>query len=127
MPGGKLHWPIWVPYAIQAELDYTYGTKAWVAGDGWNAAQSAVNAVESAAYLWYLAIWWREAGKDGRREVKGTMAGWLATVGFATATVTVGKTVLYCKCSILLFSLYFLFRSHCGLLGLIEGRRDGMR
>ncbi|KAK5659764.1 hypothetical protein OQA88_975 [Cercophora sp. LCS_1] len=90
MPGGSLHWPVWSLYAIQAELDYTYGFKAWNAGDGWNGAQSAMNLVETAVYLAYLGLWWGSKGPVGGR--KGAV---MALLGFVGAVGTVDKTLLY--------------------------------
>jgi hypothetical protein len=95
MPGGKLHWPIWSAYAIQADLDYTYGFKKWNEGDGWNAAQSAVNLVESVLYLVYLGLWYKNKGKGG--ELKGRVGAVSVVVLYTAVVTTVGKTVLYCE------------------------------
>ncbi|MCJ1254802.1 hypothetical protein MMC24_002618 [Lignoscripta atroalba] len=38
MPGGWLHSPIWVPYALYGTVDYIYGFPAWEARNGFTAA-----------------------------------------------------------------------------------------
>jgi hypothetical protein len=96
-PGGKYHWPIWSPYAIQAELDYTYGIKKWEEGDGFNGAQSAVNIVENVIYLVYLGLWWREKSASGKGELKGRMGATAVVVLYTGLVTTFGKTVLYCE------------------------------
>jgi hypothetical protein len=94
-PGGKYHWPIWTPYAIQAELDYTYGIKKWEEGDGFNGAQSAVNLVENVIYLVYLGLWWRERSASGKGELKGRVGATAVMVLYTGLVTTFGKTVLY--------------------------------
>lgn len=113
MPGGKWHWPIWSPYAIQAELDYTYGFKEWNAGGGWNTAQSVVNVVESLMYLGYLGLWYRNRNQGGKGELKGRTAAVGVLVLYTAVVTTVGKTVLYCE---------FCFRGEGGLGGWREAR-----
>jgi hypothetical protein len=115
MPGGSLHWPVWSAYAIQAELDYTYGFKKWNEGDGWNAAQSAVNMVESVMYLVYLGLWYKNKGKSG--ELKGRVAAVGVLVLYTAVVTTVGKTVLYCE-------YYCLLASPCCVY-LVKGGREG--
>lgn len=121
MPGGFLHSPLWVPYALYGTIDHVYGFRAWEAHNGFTAAQSALNAVETVAYATYLWWVWR-FGRDGegrvgkrgpgrprkdgtvgrevvagKRVVKGRWAGRAVLVGFAASVVTVSKTVLYCE------------------------------
>ncbi|KAK0639631.1 hypothetical protein B0T16DRAFT_337759, partial [Cercophora newfieldiana] len=93
MPGGKFHWPIWSPYAIQAELDLQYGFKKWNEGDGFNAAQSAMNVLENLIYLTYLGLWYKNKGKDG--ELRGKVAAVAVVLLYTGLVTTVGKTVLY--------------------------------
>ncbi|KAH9819380.1 hypothetical protein Tdes44962_MAKER05218, partial [Teratosphaeria destructans] len=112
MPGGALHKPLWTPYALYGTIDYVYGVKALEEGNGWTAAQTWVNVVETGVYFGR-----EEAGRDGRgapgreklegwlggwggrlgraRTVSGRLAGWCVLLGFATANVTFWKTVLY--------------------------------
>ncbi|KAF2400178.1 hypothetical protein EJ06DRAFT_510154 [Trichodelitschia bisporula] len=99
MPGGAWHAPIWSPYAYYVDVDYVYGFPALEAGSGFPAAQSALNAVETALYAVYLAYVYRghkvaDAGVVGRKLV-GRDAALAVTVGFAAAVGTVSKTVLY--------------------------------
>ncbi|KAK1833650.1 hypothetical protein QBC39DRAFT_302500 [Podospora conica] len=98
MPGGKWHWPVWAPYAIQCELDWTYGWKEWNAGGGWNTAQTVVNGLETAGYLGYLWIWWanaRAAEGKGNGAVTGRAAALAVLVGYSAFLTTFVKTVLY--------------------------------
>ncbi|KAK0622357.1 hypothetical protein B0T14DRAFT_147747 [Immersiella caudata] len=98
-PGGKYHWPIWSAYAIQSELDYTYGIKKWEEGDGFNGAQSAMNIVESGIYLVYLGLWWSERKQSGKGELKGKTGAAAVVVLYTGLVATFGKTVLYCEYS----------------------------
>lgn len=128
MPGGFLHSPLWVPYALYGTVDHVYGFRAWEAKNGFTAAQSLLNAVETVAYGCYLWGVWRfgreENGagegakrlpgrprKDavvrvveevrGWRVVEGRAAGRAVLVGFAASVMTLSKTVLYCEsCSL---------------------------
>lgn len=38
--GGRLHWPIWVPYKLYGHVDNIYGRKAFDARNGFTAAQA---------------------------------------------------------------------------------------
>lgn len=96
MPGGKWHWPVWAPYAIQCELDWTYGWKEWNAGGGWNTAQTVVNGVETLGYLVYLGIWYKGNG-NGRGVLTGRAAALAVLVGYSAFLTTFVKTVLYCE------------------------------
>lgn len=115
MPGGSLHWPIWVPYDLYGKVDYIYGVKAMEANNGFTAAQGMMNLVESGGYMLYLWIVWRYGSQAGNtegtgapsrksvgwigaaRSVGGTEAGMAVLIAFATAVMTLSKTVLYCK------------------------------
>ncbi|GKT88746.1 hypothetical protein Ct61P_06596 [Colletotrichum tofieldiae] len=77
MPGGHLHWPLYVPYALYGEVDHVYGWKAFNAGNGFTSAQGALNAVETVMYL---------VGRAGALAI---------VVGFSAAVMTLSKTVLY--------------------------------
>ncbi|KAL9570786.1 hypothetical protein ACKAV7_005123 [Fusarium commune] len=63
MPGGFLHWPLYVPYALYGEVDHVYGWKAFNAKNGFTAAQTALNLVETVMYLVYLYMLWTRADK----------------------------------------------------------------
>ncbi|TKA71666.1 hypothetical protein B0A55_05288 [Friedmanniomyces simplex] len=115
MPGGALHSPLWVPYELYGRVDHVYGWKSYDAHNGWTAAQGAFNAVETAAYLWYLYLvytYGRQDKRQGRgaprrekmgwleglaqsRTVEGRVATWAVLVGYSTAWLTFSKTVLY--------------------------------
>ena len=111
MPGGKLHNPIWSPYAIYCNVDYFYGWPALEANDGFTAAQSILNIVETVMYIAYLWIVYtygvRESDKSGRgtsnvilgkRKVVGKEAGLAVLIVWSAAVMTVSKTFIYCKC-----------------------------
>ena len=113
MPGGSLHSPIWTPYALYGTVDYMYGWPAWNDGVGFTAAQGSLNALESIMYLYYIYVlatqgaetgWWKFW--DNKFWSKGTTVQGeglaLATlVCFSGAVMTVSKTLLYCKSSLL--------------------------
>ncbi|OBZ78318.1 hypothetical protein A0H81_02264 [Grifola frondosa] len=80
--GGDLHW-LWKPYALYQEVDYIYGLKAYEGGDGFTNAQSLLNIVENFMNIAYLYL----------AHVVGTPVAPL--VGFASAVMTLSKTVLY--------------------------------
>lgn len=115
MAGGSLHSPIWTPYALYGTVDYIYGWPAYNAHNGFTAAQSSLNIVETVFYLYYLWIvyrYGRPSAMKGRgapspsavgwlgeaKVVPGAMGGVAALVGFASAVMTVSKTLLYCMC-----------------------------
>ncbi|KAK0661674.1 hypothetical protein QBC41DRAFT_359792 [Cercophora samala] len=94
MPGGSIHSPVWLPYALYGEVDGNYGWKQWHAGSGFPAAQSWMNLVETVMYLIYTWIWW--ANKDEvTGEIKGKRAAAAVLTGFAAGVMTESKTVLY--------------------------------
>lgn len=104
---------------MYGNVDYMYGFPAWNARNGFTAAQGAMNAFETAAYIYYLyVISKRVATGDGfyrglalkslnvfaRRDeedrekiviVGGSDVALAVLVCFAGAVTTVGKTVLY--------------------------------
>ena len=117
MPGGKFHWPLWVPYELYGTVDYIYGWPAWEARNGFTAAQGMMNIVESGIYVIYLWVVynagsWTQTGKKttqkkvgalgwlgGRASVSvnGRMGAWAILLGFTGAIMTLSKTALYGK------------------------------
>lgn len=107
MPGGWLHWPLWVPYGTYGAVDYTYGFPAWEAHNGFTAAQSSLNLAETLMYAFYLWVVWRNAvlakgEKKGLRwliweQKRIDHAGLAVLVMFAASVMTVSKTWLYGK------------------------------
>lgn len=114
MPGGKLQWPLWVPYELYGAVDYNYGWPAWHANNGFTAAQSALNVVETIGYLVYLWIVYTygvastaqgsgapDKGVFGKlaeaRTVQGRWAAWAVLIAYGSALMTLSKTVLYCE------------------------------
>jgi hypothetical protein len=112
MPGGWLHWPLWVPYKLYGEVDHMYGFKQWHLRNGFAAGQSVMNAVESLLYLAYLWVWYRHGREEAvvagqrRKAVSGKAGGVAVVLGFSAAVMTVSKTVLYCE---FLFSAFSRF------------------
>jgi hypothetical protein len=120
MPGGKWHWPLYVPYALYGKVDYIYGWKAYNAHNGFTAAQGLLNIVESVMYIYYLYILFahgKQSTKAGREAPKPSNVGFLGQqrtvdgkwgalavlVGYSAALMTVSKTVLYCRFDLPLF------------------------
>jgi hypothetical protein len=100
MPGGSLHWPLWVPYALYGEIDHMYGVKQWELGNGFTAAQSLMNVAETLLYMAYLGIWYyygQSVVRGSRRTVTGRAGALAVLLGFSAAVMTVSKTVLYCE------------------------------
>jgi hypothetical protein len=111
MPGGKWHWPLWVPYKLYGSVDYVYGWPHYNANEGFGPAQGFCNAIETAMYVAYVFIAFKYgeqeavAGKGaptsklslGRRRIAGRAAGVAVLIGFATAVMTFWKTILYCE------------------------------
>lgn len=113
MPGGKWHWPLYVPYDLYGRVDYIYGWKAFNAHNGFTSAQGLLNIIESAMYAYYLYILYahgKQSAKAGREAPKTSKVGFLGqqcavegkwgalavVVGYSAALMTVSKTVLYC-------------------------------
>lgn len=114
MPGGWLHRPIYIPYDLYGRIDYVYGWKAFNEHNGFTAAQGTLNVVETLLYIYYLYIvyaYGRPSTVPGRgapkpatagilgesRYVDGKMAGVACLVAYSSAIMTVSKTALYCK------------------------------
>lgn len=108
MPGGPLHWPLYVPYALYGKVDQVYGWKAFDARNGFASAQGSLNVIETVMYLVYVWLYFSRgrpvegpagAKKKKKKKVVGGRAGALAVVvGFSAAVMTLSKTVLYCEC-----------------------------
>lgn len=115
MPGGKFHSPLWTPYALYGTIDYIYGWPAFNARNGFTAAQTVMNLVETAGYLYYLFVVYRygttvtSSGRASRKQNKGLVwflkedksiagrTGAIALlVAFSASVMTVSKTALYC-------------------------------
>lgn len=98
MPGGSLHWPLWVPYDLYGRIDYIYGWKAFDERDGFTAAQSWLNVVESLMYAFYVITYFRKGVGDGKvKTLYGRPAAFALLVGYAAAVATLSKTALYCE------------------------------
>lgn len=117
MPGNKLHSPVWTPYALYGTIDYIYGWPAFNARNGFTAAQTIMNLVETAGYLYYLGIVFgygapvapttgRPQQRKSRRGllwllkddkvVPGRVGAVALLVAFSASVMTVSKTALYC-------------------------------
>lgn len=110
--GGRLHAPLWTPYALYQTIDYVYGLPSYEEHDGWPSAQGFFNLIETSGYIWYMWMAYsrgiEEGGKGKKSEGKGVLAwamerrrvegvdGAAMVVGlFAISVVTVAKTMLY--------------------------------
>jgi hypothetical protein len=114
MPGGSLHRPLWVPYALYGEVDHMYGFKQWDLRNPFAAAQSLMNLAETLLYLVYLGMWYAygtEVRAGARRAVGGEIGALAVLVGFSAAVMTVSKTVLYCE---------FVWTSFIAVVGLTD-------
>jgi hypothetical protein len=96
-------------------VDKIYGFKAYNAGEGWTAAQAAVNVVETMAYIAYLYVVYKHGEQEPRqgagapdrstlgqfralaesRTVTGHCAGMAVITAYTAATVTFWKTIIY--------------------------------
>lgn len=101
MPGGDLHWPLWVPYELYGNVDHVYGWKAFNANNGFTGAQGLLNVFETLMYIYYAVVYYRNAAPvaalGGRKAVVGRKAAIAVLIAFAAAIMTLSKTVLYCK------------------------------
>ncbi|KAL8303323.1 hypothetical protein RB597_005111 [Gaeumannomyces tritici] len=100
MPGGDLHWPLWVPYDLYGRVDHIYGFKQWHLNNGFTAAQGSLNIIESLMYLYYLYVWSSSAapaGSGARAAVTGRPAARAVLVLFSALVMTLSKTILYCE------------------------------
>ncbi|KAK3357893.1 hypothetical protein B0T25DRAFT_173835 [Lasiosphaeria hispida] len=95
MPGGSLHWPVWAPYALYGSVDHMYGFKQWNLGNGFTAAQSVLNVVESLAYLVYAGLWVAYVRGGGKAGLTGRTGALAVLVLFAGVVMTLSKTLLY--------------------------------
>jgi hypothetical protein len=114
MPGGKYQKPLWVPYELYGQVDHVYGWPAYNSGNGFTAAQSAVNVVECVGYIYYLYLVYvhgrteknvqgtgapdkQKIGKLAQsRTVYGKHGAKAAVLLYGIALMTLSKTVLYC-------------------------------
>ncbi|CUS12786.1 unnamed protein product [Tuber aestivum] len=79
---------LWPGHTFYATIDHVYGPSAFAENDGFPAAQSLMNLVESVVNITYLAKYYStRAG--------GTGGGGMLVVGFAGVVMTLAKTVLY--------------------------------
>ena len=111
MAGGKWQWPLWMPYELYAKVDYIYGWPAFDSNNGFTAAQTALNIVESLMYVYYLYILYAHGKRSyaansetlstgilGRqRSVEGQTGILALLIGYSAAVMTTSKTLLYCK------------------------------
>jgi hypothetical protein len=111
MPGGKYHSPIWTPYALYGTIDYIYGWPAFNDNNGFTAAQTALNLIETAFYAYYLYAIYNAGAKDifqfpdakaffvgdPSNVVRGPGVAKAVLCLFSAAVMTVSKTVLYCE------------------------------
>jgi len=113
MPGGKYQKPLWVPYELYGQVDHVYGWPAYNSGNGFTAAQSAVNVIECIGYFYYLYLLYvhgrteknvqgtgapdqQKIGKLAQsRTVYGKAAAQAAVLLYGVALMTLSKTVLY--------------------------------
>ncbi len=84
--GGDLHW-LWSPYSLYMNIDYIYGLPAWDAKDGFPAAQTLMNVVESILNLFYVYLVHVRATPSSRAVAP--------IYGLITVTMTLSKTILY--------------------------------
>lgn len=114
MPGGRLHSPVWTPYALYGTVDYIYGWPAFEARNGFTAAQTVMNVAETIGYIYYLAVVYYygatvTSGRGAPKVKKGLL--WLLTgekvvagktgaiallVAYSASVMTLSKTLLYC-------------------------------
>lgn len=115
MPGGRLHSPVFTPYALYGTIDYIYGWPAFNARNGFTAAQTVMNLVETIGYIWYLSIVYlygstvvRGRGSPrpskgflwllkGEKVVAGRIGAIALLVAYTATVMTLSKTILYCK------------------------------
>ncbi|KAL1971145.1 hypothetical protein VTN77DRAFT_96 [Rasamsonia byssochlamydoides] len=115
MPGGKLHSPIWTPYALYGTIDYIYGWPAFNARNGFTAAQTVLNLLETACYVYYLAVVYQygatmtTTGRASQKKVRKGLSWFLfdekvvagrtgalaLLIAFSGSVATFSKTVLY--------------------------------
>ena len=99
LPGGKWHEPIWTPYTLYSNIDLIYGWKGLDEGNGFAAAHSTMNIVESGMYIFYLLIivFYARKNTGRRRALRGQSAGLAVVLGFGASLMTLSKALLYGK------------------------------
>jgi hypothetical protein len=114
MPGGRLHSPIWAPYALYGKIDYIYGWPAFNARNGFTAAQTVLNIIETIGYVFYLWVVYsygatvvtgrgQKVKKDllwflrGEKVVAGRVGAIALMVAYSMSVMTLSKTILYCR------------------------------
>ncbi|KAJ5551408.1 hypothetical protein N7535_000642 [Penicillium sp. DV-2018c] len=112
MPGGRLHSPIWTPYALYGSVDYIYGWPAYNARNGFTAAQTLLNIIETIGYISYLWIVYsygstvartgsRKTQKgfmwllNGDKVVSGRIGAIALMIAYTASVMTLSKTILY--------------------------------
>lgn len=110
-----MHSPIWTPYALYGTVDYIYGWPAYNARNGFTAAQTVMNIVETLGYLYYLYIVYAHgatvtSGRGAQKQLKKGLVWLLAgekvvagktgatalLVAYTASVMTLSKTLLYC-------------------------------
>ncbi|KAL4871513.1 hypothetical protein BDV12DRAFT_23503 [Aspergillus spectabilis] len=110
MPGGKWH-SFWSGYAWYGTVDYIYGWPAYNAQNGFTAAQTVMNLIETAGYVYYLWVVYTHGtpASGSPREAESALSWILATdkvvagrpgatallAAFGSSVATVSKTLLY--------------------------------
>jgi hypothetical protein len=115
MPGGRLHSPVFAPYALYGTIDYIYGWPAFNARNGFTAAQTIMNLIETIGYIWYLSIVYlygstvvsgrgsQQGSKGflwllkGNKVVAGRIGALALLVAYTASIMTLSKTILYCE------------------------------
>lgn len=125
MPGGRLHSPVFTPYALYGKIDYIYGWPAFNARNGFTAAQTVLNLIETAAYIWYLSVVYlygstvvsgrgSQVSKGflwllkGEKVVAGRIGAIALLVAYTASVMTLSKTILYCECYGIYWEWYIL-------------------
>jgi len=111
MPGGKMQWPLFVPYELYVKMDYIYGWKAYNEKNGFTSAQGFLNIIESLMYVYYLYLVFTQGRKTtvgrgakattggifAQRYVDGKAGASASLLVFTAAVMTLSKTILYCR------------------------------
>ncbi|KAJ5996813.1 hypothetical protein N7499_006872 [Penicillium canescens] len=112
MPGGRLHSPIWAPYALYGKIDYIYGWPAFNARNGFTAAQTVLNVIETIGYVFYLWVVYSYGATvvasrgqrvkkgllwflKGEKVVAGRIGAIALMVAYSMSVMTLSKTILY--------------------------------
>jgi hypothetical protein len=93
-PGYKWYSPYFEGVADWATVDRAYSEDAWIKGEGLVAAQEIVNLSEAILCLVYLVMVMRNGGRKG---VGGRVGAIAAVFGIVAGTITLSKSVLWCK------------------------------